>query len=210
MPPDYQSLERRGTSDEHNVCTLSYATRPVNSSLQRLLMMTSSSHFMPFRPKTCLYPVVRTNPCASGMVDLSLTDALSSNGNSRDLSAASSPTALKAVGSLSSHRRPVEALASHVADNGDLTLFTSDSAGLINAWSLRFEGDIWRATSLPEGEMRHHRTGVTEMVYGDGHLWSCKSASYRKVVHRADWDSELGRDCTGHTISSSRPASWRK
>ncbi|VDC07116.1 unnamed protein product [Peniophora sp. CBMAI 1063] len=99
-----------------------------------------------------------------------------------DLSSASSSSPLKAVGSLSSHRRPVEALASHVAPNGDVILFTSDSAGLINAWSLRYEGDIWRATLLPDGEMRHHRTGVTEMAYGDGHLWSSSSDETVQVV----------------------------
>ncbi|KZV64463.1 WD40 repeat-like protein [Peniophora sp. CONT] len=99
-----------------------------------------------------------------------------------DLSTVSSSAPLKAAGSLSSHRRPVEALASYVAANGDLSLFTSDSAGLINAWSLRYEGDIWRATVLPDGEMRHHRTGVTEMFYGEGHLWSSSSDETVQVV----------------------------
>lgn len=46
--------------------------------------------------------------------------------------------------------------------------------GIIKVWDLRKETDNgaprWRATL--QDELKHHRTGVVEMIYGAGQLWT--------------------------------------
>ncbi|KAI0273810.1 WD40 repeat-like protein [Gloeopeniophorella convolvens] len=98
-----------------------------------------------------------------------------------DLSAAHQrDTALPPAGSISAHTRPVEALAAYLdpANPAALVLFTADTMGAIKVWDVARDSTagarpIWRST--PRTELPRHRTGVTELAYGDGHLWSASA-----------------------------------
>ncbi|KAI0313627.1 WD40 repeat-like protein [Amylostereum chailletii] len=97
-----------------------------------------------------------------------------------DLSSPMSSDPLRPLGSISSHTRPVEALDAYISSENSKespTLFTSDSMGTIKAWDLRKEGDdgrpIWKSTL--KADLPSHRTGVNEVIYGDGHLWSAST-----------------------------------
>ena len=84
------------------------------------------------------------------------------------------------MGSISAHNRPVESLDAYVSPasvpGADPTavLFTGDTMGVINVWDLAKEHGggrpRWRHTL--RDELKHHRTRINEMVYGDGHLWT--------------------------------------
>jgi len=100
--------------------------------------------------------------------------------NFRDLSSPRSSDGLPSVGSISSHTRPVESLAAYIDTTTSpphLVLFTADTMGVIKVWDVvkdSAEGPpIWRSTL--RDELKDHRTGVNEIVYGDGHLWSGKN-----------------------------------
>ncbi|KAH7889920.1 WD40-repeat-containing domain protein [Phlebopus sp. FC_14] len=83
---------------------------------------------------------------------------------------------LTPVGSLSGHTRPVECLAGTAQSDTSATLLTADTMGIIKAWHLEKEPDPqprWRST--PRDTFNHHRTGVTEMYYGGGKIWTASS-----------------------------------
>ena len=48
--------------------------------------------------------------------------------------------------------------------------------GVIKVWDVEKDSTedrpIWRSTL--RDELKHHRTRINELVYGDGHLWSGK------------------------------------
>jgi WD40 repeat protein len=96
----------------------------------------------------------------------------------RDLSSAKQSESLPAVGSISTHTRPVEALEKSLQPStpreGPLTLFTSDSMGVLKAWDIHKETDggrpIWRSSS--KADLANHRTGINQLSFGDGQLWS--------------------------------------
>ena len=98
---------------------------------------------------------------------------------SRDLSSPDSPHGPLPVGSISAHSRPVESLAAYLDVTGTLphlVLFTGDTMGVIKVWDVEKDSTedrpIWRSTL--RDELKHHRTRINELVYGDGHLWSGK------------------------------------
>jgi hypothetical protein len=103
---------------------------------------------------------------------------------SRDLSSSHLQGELPAVGSISAHSRPIESLAAYLdaTDAGvpHLVLFTADTMGVIKVWEVVKDASaedcrpIWRGTL--RDEWTDHRTRINEIVYGDGHLWSGKSA----------------------------------
>jgi hypothetical protein len=92
---------------------------------------------------------------------------------------------LTSAGSISSHTRPVECLAigpvdSH-GESPSAILFTADTMGLIRAWKLTLDEDKsapprWHARPADgdDGGLTAHRTGVTEMWYGKGLLYTGK------------------------------------
>lgn len=86
---------------------------------------------------------------------------------------------------MSAHSRPVESLAAYLDTTGadaapHLVLFTADTMGVIKVWDVVKDSSaedrrpIWRSTL--RDEWNDHRTRINEIVYGDGHLWSGKSA----------------------------------
>ncbi|KAH9981511.1 WD40-repeat-containing domain protein [Lactifluus volemus] len=101
-----------------------------------------------------------------------------------DLSSSHLQGELPAVGSISAHSRPIESLAAYLdaTDAGvpHLVLFTADTMGVIKVWEVVKDASaedcrpIWRGTL--RDEWTDHRTRINEIVYGDGHLWSGKSA----------------------------------
>jgi hypothetical protein len=99
--------------------------------------------------------------------------------DSRDLSSPRSPDGLPPAGSISVHTRPVEALAAYfdaTTNPPHLVLFTADTMGVIKVWDVvKDSADgplLWRSTL--RDDLPGHRTGVNEIVYGDGYLWSGK------------------------------------
>ncbi|KAL4065362.1 WD40-repeat-containing domain protein [Scleroderma citrinum] len=88
------------------------------------------------------------------------------------------------VGSISAHTRPVESLASFVVSSTEVTLFTGDTMGIIKVWKLERESGSqprWRSTLLDT--LNLHRTRVTEIVYGDGQLWTASSDETVQVTY---------------------------
>lgn len=78
---------------------------------------------------------------------------------------------MKCKGSISQHSRPVESLAL----DGDSTLYTADTMGVIMAWNITKEvmsdGDIIvRAEKLQQ--LDHHRTRINDMWIDKGLLWT--------------------------------------
>jgi len=97
-----------------------------------------------------------------------------------DLSSPDLSDGLPPVGSISAHSRPIESLAAYLDVTGTsphLVLFTADTMGVINVWDVVKDSTedrpIWRSTL--RDELKHHRTRINEIVYGDGHLWSASS-----------------------------------
>jgi hypothetical protein len=92
----------------------------------------------------------------------------------RDLSSIQDDMPLRSAGSLSSHMRPVEALAVGPVDaaKGEATLFTADTMGVIRAWTIARDGDNDRWRTTLAAELPAHRTGVTDMWFGQGHLYT--------------------------------------
>jgi hypothetical protein len=95
---------------------------------------------------------------------------------------------LRSAGSISSHTRPVEALAlGPVATaTGEATLFTADTMGVIRAWTVARDDDSgrWRATLAAEPPA--HRTGVADMWYGQGYLYTGRPRPFIHLGARAD------------------------
>jgi len=97
-----------------------------------------------------------------------------------DLSSPLSADGLPPVGSISAHSRPVESLAAYLDTTTSpprLVLFTADTMGVLNVWDVVKDtterSPIWRSTL--RDELKHHRTRINEVVYGDGHLWSASA-----------------------------------
>lgn len=92
-------------------------------------------------------------------------------GCGRDLSSWEHTTTktLTSLCSLSSHTRPISCIDGHALSARSAVLYTADTMGAIKVWDVELE-DGWRAR-LRE-ELGHHRTGINEMVYGNGQLWT--------------------------------------
>src|ERR1700722_8904996 len=91
----------------------------------------------------------------------------------RDLSSATERRAPTVVGSVSSHRRPIECLDGKEISDTSAILYTADTMGVIKVWDLVKENDVpnqWRSTL--KHELNHHRTGINDMLYGDYELWT--------------------------------------
>jgi len=92
-----------------------------------------------------------------------------------DLSTYHDGKPLQSVGSISAHTRPVEALAFHTTSDRSIVLYTADTMGVIRVWDVTKEdhSDQWRITQ--QEELCYHRTGINEMLYGQGQLWTAST-----------------------------------
>ncbi|KAI0080613.1 WD40 repeat-like protein [Panus rudis PR-1116 ss-1] len=99
-----------------------------------------------------------------------------------DLSSIEKDKTLTSIGSISAHTRPVVSLDARTSDSpntSSVILYTADSMGLIKAWEISRE-EVQDASShkpprfraIQVDELKHHRTGVNEMKYGNGQLWT--------------------------------------
>ncbi|KAL4250418.1 WD40-repeat-containing domain superfamily protein [Abortiporus biennis] len=103
-----------------------------------------------------------------------------------DLSSYNNGQPLPSMGSISSHTRPVESLDARVISPTEAVLYTADTMGVMKAWNLAKEEASgssparWKVT-LDE-EFKHHRTGINEIVHGNGQLWTASSDETVQVV----------------------------
>ncbi|KAF9239668.1 WD40-repeat-containing domain protein [Melanogaster broomeanus] len=83
---------------------------------------------------------------------------------------------LVSVGSVSAHSRPVECLTGIAHSETMVTLVTADTMGVIKIWRLekepgpqpRWRGDL-------QDTLNDHRTGITDIAYGCGQIWTGES-----------------------------------
>lgn len=90
----------------------------------------------------------------------------------RDLSTYQDGKPLRSVGSISAHARPVEAMAFRTVSDRSVVLYTGDTMGFVRVWDVSRDPheDRWKVTLLEE--LYYHRTGINEMLYGQGQLWT--------------------------------------
>ncbi|KAJ6500453.1 WD40-repeat-containing domain protein [Mycena sanguinolenta] len=101
----------------------------------------------------------------------------------RDLSNAMAGQPLTSVGSISSHTRPISCIDAVALSNTSAVLYTADSMGTIKVWDLVKEGGAtprWKSTL--KSELMHHRTGITEMRFGSGQLWTASSDDTAQIL----------------------------
>ncbi|THV07875.1 WD40 repeat-like protein [Dendrothele bispora CBS 962.96] len=104
-----------------------------------------------------------------------------------DLTNALDGQPLQSVGSISSHTRPVECLDGQATGENSAELCTGDTMGIINLWTLTKEDTTpprWKSTL--KNQYKHHRTKITEMIYGNGQL---VTASLDETVQTLDISS---------------------
>ncbi|THH32958.1 hypothetical protein EUX98_g1189 [Antrodiella citrinella] len=101
-----------------------------------------------------------------------------------DLTNYTSGNPLPSIGSISAHTRPVECLDARSMSADSAILYTADTMGVIKVWKLTKELNVsaprWKATL--QDELNHHRTGVVEIIYGDGFVWTASSDETAQVV----------------------------
>jgi hypothetical protein len=91
----------------------------------------------------------------------------------RDLSSLEAGKPLQSAGSINAHTRPVEALAARTLTATTAVLYTADTMGLTKAWELEKEdGSSPRWRTSHKLDLKHHRTRINEIAYGNGQLWS--------------------------------------
>ena len=77
------------------------------------------------------------------------------------------------MGSVLSHRRPIECLTAKDVSVTSATLYTADTMGVIKIWSMMKEnGSLpgWRITL--QKELAIHQGRINEIIYGNGQLWT--------------------------------------
>ncbi|KAF7359371.1 WD40 repeat-like protein [Mycena sanguinolenta] len=100
-----------------------------------------------------------------------------------DLSDAMAGQALTSIGSISSHTRPISCVDGVALTDTSAVLYTADSMGVIKVWDLVKESGAtprWRSTL--KSELMHHRTGITEMRFGSGQLWTASSDDTAQIL----------------------------
>ncbi|KAI0721628.1 WD40 repeat-like protein [Cerioporus squamosus] len=98
-----------------------------------------------------------------------------------DLSNVAEGKPLTSVGVLTDHTRPVESLDARAVSDTSAVLYTADTMGIIKIWEItKDSGTPPRWQSTLAGELKHHRTKVDDMIYGNGLLWT---ASTDETVH---------------------------
>ncbi|KAF8184936.1 WD40-repeat-containing domain protein [Mycena galopus ATCC 62051] len=90
---------------------------------------------------------------------------------------------LKSLGSISSHTRPISCIDGASISDTSVVLYTADSMGAIKVWDLVKEsGDAPRWKSTLRTELMHHRTGINEMRFGAGQLWTASSDDTAQIL----------------------------
>jgi len=90
---------------------------------------------------------------------------------------------LKSLGSISSHTRPISCIDGVSISDTSVVLYTADSMGAIKVWDLVKEsGDAPRWKSTLRKELMHHRTGINEMRFGAGQLWTASSDDTAQIL----------------------------
>ena len=93
--------------------------------------------------------------------------------NCRDLSTPNQRKPLRSMGSISSHRRPVECLAAKDVSVTSATLYTADTMGVINIWSIiKDNGSSPGLRITLQKELAIHQGRINEIFYGNGQLWT--------------------------------------
>ncbi|KZS99178.1 WD40 repeat-like protein [Sistotremastrum niveocremeum HHB9708] len=89
-----------------------------------------------------------------------------------DISNLDSP--LVQIGTLSEHTRPVECLAFDPGSTtaSSCTLFTADTMGVVKIWTLDVNITEGRCRPTLVNQFMDHRTGINDMWYGLGTLWT--------------------------------------
>ncbi|OCH87419.1 WD40 repeat-like protein [Obba rivulosa] len=101
-----------------------------------------------------------------------------------DLSTCENGQPLTSVGSISAHTRPVECLDARMQSDSSAILYTADTMGIIKVWELTREATEpprWRSKLLEE--LKHHRTRINEIVYGNGELWTGISSVCMRAIN---------------------------
>ncbi|KAI0047961.1 WD40 repeat-like protein [Auriscalpium vulgare] len=106
-----------------------------------------------------------------------------------DLASVDAASPLQSLGSISSHTRPVESLSAYIETADDphadttYVLFTADSMGVIKVWRIRRDDAEMhpRVRAEPIDELVYHRTGINELVYGNGHVWTASTDESMQV-----------------------------
>lgn len=103
----------------------------------------------------------------------------------RDVSSIQPGTPLKLLGIISAHTRPVQCLSADAHSEHTATLFTADSMGLIKVWALeRTYGEIPSCRASLKEEWSYHRTGISDIWYGQGQLWTGRWSAARSSRKR--------------------------
>ncbi|KAJ7871471.1 WD40-repeat-containing domain protein [Mycena olivaceomarginata] len=103
-----------------------------------------------------------------------------------DLSNAFTGQPLTSMGSISSHTRPISSIDGMALSDVSAVLYTADSMGVVKVWDLAKEsGDAPRWKSTLKAELTHHRTGINEMRFGGGQLWTASSDDTAQVLDPA-------------------------
>ncbi|KAF8123792.1 WD40-repeat-containing domain protein [Boletus edulis] len=94
---------------------------------------------------------------------------------------------LKPAGSISAHSRPVECLAGVAHSETSVILITADTMGIIKIWKLEREsGPNPRWRSELQDTLDYHRTGITEILYGAGQIWTASSDETVQITSYPD------------------------
>ncbi|KAL5533214.1 hypothetical protein ACEPAF_4990 [Sanghuangporus sanghuang] len=93
-----------------------------------------------------------------------------------DLSNPRSQRSLKNIGLVSAHSRPVQCITADVQSPTATTLYTADTMGIIKVWEIeRSYGDSPNCRATQKEELIAHRTGINDMWFGQGQLWTASS-----------------------------------
>lgn len=107
----------------------------------------------------------------------------------RDVSSIQTGNPLKLLGIISAHTRPVQCLSAEAHSEHTATFFTADSMGLIKVWALeRTYGETPSCRASLKEEWSYHRTGISDIWYGQGQLWTGRwlaARSSRKIVEKS-------------------------
>jgi hypothetical protein len=101
---------------------------------------------------------------------------------------------MAAMGSISSHIRPIECLEGKALSDDTAVLYTADTMGVIKIWDLHKDnGPEPRWTPTLNRQFDHHRTRINEMLLGNGELWTGKIFGLETYLDDMLPSSSIGR-----------------
>ncbi|KAJ7702359.1 WD40-repeat-containing domain protein [Mycena rosella] len=100
-----------------------------------------------------------------------------------DLSDAVSGKPLPSMGFITAHTRPLSCIDGVALSETSAILYTGDSMGAIKIWDLVKEtGAAPRWKSTLKAELSHHRTGINDMRFGGGQLWTASADDTAQIL----------------------------